>query len=86
MNARRHRALADICDTFLPGSEASPSASHLGVSEAFLTLAETEFRPADLRQLRRSSRYPAWDAIGYPGPPGRVANPPPKAIQPMAVD
>lgn len=151
MNGRRHRALADICDTFVPGSEASPSARHLGVPEAFLTLAETEFRPADRRQLqallalwdtraltmaggggfrrfadlsqddrervlrswcdsrlpqRRAAfqalrkvatslsyilpsadgRNPAWDAIGYPGPPGRVVDPPPKAIQPMAVD
>jgi choline dehydrogenase-like flavoprotein len=151
MNGRRRRALADICDTLVPGSDASPSASHLGVPEAFCTLAETEFRPADRRQLeallslwdtraltmaggggfrrfanlsqadrervlrswcdsrlpqRRAAfqalrkvatslsyilpaadgRNPAWDMIGYPGPPGRVADPPPKEIQPLAVD
>ena len=31
------------------------------------------------------ARNPAWDAIGYPGPLGPPADPPPRAIQPLAV-
>lgn len=150
LRSRRRRALADICDTFVPGSGGRPSASRLGVPEAFLTLAETSLRGADRRQLeallsiwntrgatsvggggfrhfgdlsqedrervllswcdsrlpqRRAAfqalrkaatalsymlpaadgRNPAWDSIGYPGPPGRVAGASPKAIQPLVV-
>jgi hypothetical protein len=33
-----------------------------------------------------NGRNPAWDTIGYPGPPGRVADAPPKEIQPFAVN
>ncbi|CAN5736536.1 GMC family oxidoreductase [soil metagenome] len=149
--SRRRQALADICDTFVPGPEGRPSASHLGVVDAFLSLAETNLRTAERRQLevllslwdtqgltlaggggfrrfgylaqedrervllswcdsrlpqRRAvfqalrkaatslsymlpatnGRNPAWETIGYPGPPGRVGDPPPKAIQPLVVD
>ena len=149
--SRVREALADICDTFVPGSETHPSASQLGVPEAFLSLAATNLRAADRRQLqvllslwdtrlltkaagggfrrfrdlshedrervllswcdsrlpqRRAAfqalrkataslayilpaadgRNPAWDSMGYPGPPGRTAEPAPKEIQPLALD
>ncbi len=149
--SRRRQALADICDTFVPGSETRPSASALGVPEAFLQVAETNLRVAERRQLelllslwdtrlvtlvggggfrrfrdlprgdrervllswcdsrlsqRRAAfqalrkavtslsyilpaangRNPAWDSIGYPGPPGRVADASRKEIKPSAVD
>ncbi|MBW3575334.1 MAG: GMC family oxidoreductase N-terminal domain-containing protein [Actinobacteria bacterium] len=148
---RVRRALADISDTFVPGSPDRPSASRLGVPDAFLTVAATELRAAERRQLeallslwdtrvltmaggggfrrfrdlsqedreavllswcdsrlpqRRAvfqalrkaitslaymlpasdGRNPAWDSIGYPGPPGRVADPSPKEIQTHPVD
>ncbi|CAN5872201.1 GMC family oxidoreductase [soil metagenome] len=148
---RVRRALADICDTFMPGSEVRPSASDLGVPEAFLGIAAANLRAAERRQLevllslwdtrvltmaggggfrrfhdlsqeirervllswcdsrlpqRRAAfqalrkaatalasmlpaadgRNPLWDSIGYPGPPGRVADASPKEIQPHTVD
>lgn len=151
-HGERHRqALSDICDTFVPGSPARPSASQLGVPEAFLAIAATNLRAADRRQLeillslwgtraltmaggggfrrfgdlsqearervllswcdsrlplRRAAfqalrkaatslaymlpaadgRNPAWGPMGYPGPPGSVASPPPKEIQPHPVN
>ncbi|HEV2811392.1 MAG TPA: GMC family oxidoreductase N-terminal domain-containing protein [Acidimicrobiales bacterium] len=149
--SRVREALADICDTFVPGTDGRPSASHLGVADAFLTLAATNLRAAERRQLqellslwdtrlltmaagggfrrfgdlpqedrervllswcdsrlpqRRTAfqalrkataslaymlpaadgRNPAWGSMGYPGPPGRTADPAPKEIQPLAVD
>ncbi len=149
-SGRRLQALADICDTFVPGSRTAPSASQLGVPEAFLSLARAHLRAAERRQLevllslwdtrgvtltgggglrrfrdlsqqerervllswcdsrlpqRRAAfqalrkgaaslayilpggegHNPAWDAIGYPGPHGRVPDAPGKEIQPLAV-
>ncbi len=149
--ARVRRSLAQICDTFVPGSHGRPSAGQLGVPDAFLEVAATNLRSAERRQLevllslwdtraltaaggggfrrfrdlsqgereavlvswcdsrlapRRAAfqalrkaatalaymlpasdgRNPAWDAMGYPGPPGRTADPAPKEIQPHVVD
>ncbi len=148
---RVRRALADISDTFVPGSDGRPSASRLGVPDAFLEVAATNLRAAERRQLqvllslwdtraltlaggggfrhfgdlsqadreavllswcdsrlpqRRAAfqalrkavtalaymlpaadgRNPAWDPMGYPGPPGRASDPSPKEIQTLAVD
>ena len=44
--SRRRQALAEICDTFVPGS-----ARDLGVADAFLAVAEANLRVADRRQL-----------------------------------
>lgn len=57
---RVRRTLADICDTFVPGSEGRPSASHLGVPEAFLAVAATRLRGAERRQLE--VLLSLWDA------------------------
>ena len=149
--SRRRQALADICDTFVPGSQARPSASRLGVPDAFLRVAGAHLRVADRRQLevllslwdarpltavagggfrrfhdlaqedrervllswcdsrlpqRRaafqalrkaatalsymvvddSGRNPAWDSLGYPGPPGRASDLPPKEIRPLVIE
>ena len=149
--SRHRRALADICDTFVPGSHERPSASQLGVPDAFLTVAGTKLRAAERRQLEvllslwntraltaaaggglrrfqdlpqedrervllswcdsrlpqrraafqalrkaatalsymvldESGRNPAWDSLGYPGPPGRAPDPPPREIRPLVID
>ena len=149
--SRRRHALAEICDTFVPGSDTRPSASRLGVPDAFLSLAEANLRLGDRRQIeallslwgtrgltlaggggfrrfadlsqeerervlvswcdsrvpqRRAAfqalrkavttlsyilpgadgTNPRWDALGYPGPPGRVADAPPRQIQPHRVE
>ncbi len=148
---RARRALADICDTFVPRLHGRPSASDLGVPDAFLEVAATNLRAAEWRQLqallslwdtraltlaggggfrrfgalaqedrervlrswcdsrlpqrraafqalRKAStslaymlpasdgRNPSWDSMGYPGPPGRVADSAPKEIQPHVVE
>ena len=57
--SRARQALADICDTFVPGSPTRPSASHLGVPDAFLAIAAKNLRAADRRQLR--ALLSLWD-------------------------
>lgn len=59
LRSRRRQALADICDTFVPGSHRRPSASHLGVPDAFLAIAERHLRGADRRQLE--ALLSVWD-------------------------
>ena len=59
VTSRRRRALADICDTFVPGSETLPSASELGVPDTFLALAQSNLRAADRRQLE--ALLSLWD-------------------------
>ncbi|MGI9119443.1 MAG: GMC family oxidoreductase [Acidimicrobiales bacterium] len=57
--SRRRRALADICDTFVPGAGARLSASDLGVPDALLTLAEGNLRVAERSQLE--ALLSLWD-------------------------
>ena len=49
--SRRQRALADICDTFVPGVDGCPSASRLGVPEAFRAIAAANLRAGEMREL-----------------------------------
>ncbi|MDP8988435.1 MAG: GMC family oxidoreductase [Actinomycetota bacterium] len=57
--SRRERALADICDTFVPGSGGRPSATDLGVPAAFRAIAEGNLRAAEKRDL--AALLSLWD-------------------------
>ncbi|MGH3647725.1 MAG: GMC family oxidoreductase N-terminal domain-containing protein [Micromonosporaceae bacterium] len=59
LSARQQRALASICDTFCPDTEALPRASELGVPEALLG-ALSHARPAEQRQV--GQLLSLWDS------------------------
>jgi long-chain-alcohol oxidase len=60
--SRRRQALVDICDTFVPGADGRPSASELGVADAFLALAEANLRAGEKNQLH--ALLSVWDTRG----------------------
>jgi choline dehydrogenase-like flavoprotein len=152
LTARQHRALEEICDTFCPSGNGTPSARELGVAEALLAAVALNPRESERKQLatllglwdtpalgalggvgfkrfsalpahareqallawadsrapqRRAAfqalrkgallfyymlpgpdggRNPAWDAIGYDGPLGKLPDAPPKALTPTPIE
>ncbi len=70
----RERVLLSWCDSRLPQRRAAFQALRKAATSLSYML------PA------ANGRNPAWDSMGYPGPPGRVADAPPKEIQPHTVD
>jgi long-chain-alcohol oxidase len=152
LTARQRRALEDICDTFCPAGNGTPTARDLGVAAALLSAVSLNPRESERKQfaallslwdsrplgalggagLKRFSslapeqrervllrwgdsrssarraafqalrkgallfyymlpgpeggRNPAWDAIGYDGPLGKLEGAPPKALSMTAVE
>jgi choline dehydrogenase-like flavoprotein len=71
---RREAVLLSWCDSRLPQRRAAFQALRKGVLLMYWMLPEHGGRA-----------NPAWEAIGYPGPLGPPADPPPRALQPLAV-
>jgi choline dehydrogenase-like flavoprotein len=73
--ARRERVLLSWCDSRL----AQRRAAFQALRKAVLLL--TYMLPAP-----DGAPNPRWDALDYPGPTGSPADPPPRALTPLAVD
>src|ERR1700694_5835107 len=68
---RQRRALAAICDTFVPGGDGLPSATDIGVPEALMAAVALNPRAAERKQFTQLLRL--WDtalltAAGGGGP------------------
>src|SRR4051812_1399351 len=72
---RRERVLLSWCDSRVPQRRAAFQALRGGVLALYYMLPGPD-----------GGRSPVWDAIGYPGPLGKRADAPPKAITPLAVE
>ncbi|MDQ3305743.1 MAG: GMC family oxidoreductase N-terminal domain-containing protein [Actinomycetota bacterium] len=70
----RERVLLSWCDSRLPHRRAAFQALRKAATSLSYMLPAAD------------GRNPAWDSMGYPGPPGRVADASPKEIQPHTVD
>jgi choline dehydrogenase-like flavoprotein len=73
--ARREQVLLSWCDSRIPQRRA-----------VFHALRKAALLMYYLVPGPGGGRNPVWDALEYPGPIGPPDNPPPKAIQPLAVD
>jgi long-chain-alcohol oxidase len=72
---RRERVLLSWCDSRVPQRRAAFQALRKGALLLYYMLPGPN-----------GERSPVWDAIGYPGPLGKRADAPPKAIEPLRVD
>ena len=51
LTARQKRALEEICDTFCPSGNGTPSASELGVADALIEAVALNPRASERKQL-----------------------------------
>jgi long-chain-alcohol oxidase len=72
---RRERVLLSWCDSRLPQRRAAFQALRKGALLMYYMLPGEGGAPS-----------PVWESIGYPGPPGPPAGPPPKAIAPLTIE
>src|SRR5215213_7087680 len=71
---RRERVLLSWCDSRLPQRRAAFQALRKGALLFYYMVPGAD-----------GGRSPVWDAVGYAGPLGKPPNPPPKAIDVLAV-